>query len=171
MLASQSATRILLDSGAPNCQQLASEQPPHGDLIVPSAPPRPVCLAQNHSELLEWVKTDRSILRMIPPFYGYFSGEEYLRILLKHGCHIVDQSLCPSTSSGRDRIVTVGFPQAPDLIALKEDVLRITFSRNGTPGPYIKDVMDGVWSVVDNGDDAIVDNVHGGHYMRIVVSR
>ncbi|KAF8173279.1 hypothetical protein BJ912DRAFT_87121 [Pholiota molesta] len=168
MPASRSATKILLDSGAPNRQQLASEQPPREDLIIPSAPLRPIRLAQNHSELLEWVKTDSSILQMIPPFYAYFPGEEYLGILLMHGCHMVDQSLCPSTSSGRDRIVTIGLPQAPDISALKEDVLRVTFSKNGTPGPYIKDVVDGVWSVVDKGHDAIIDNVHGGHYIRIV---
>ncbi len=136
--------------------------------------------ARGLGELYQRAHACPAMIPHIPPLYLYFSGVEYLRVFLTNGGRYADPDWCPAASS-RGRTVTV----MPPRIRTKqsaEALQTIEFrGPNGTPGPYIKDLVQiytmGIpttasrYAQVENGTDIVMNTDEEAHFTDLEVSR
>jgi len=118
-------------------------------------------ILKNDSELAQRLVQDPAFLTRIEQFYKTATPLSLLRVYLSYRCHYMDPSLQPTTS--QKRTTTLGFPRrreyyGANLTSLPKGVPSIKFFKNGVPGPFLKDLLEGpLINIIDDSDDMVVE--------------
>lgn len=137
------------------------------DGFLPSPHEPPDDIARLYMDL--WQKviyTDSNIIARLPPFYLYFSGNQYLELLRIFDFNVVP----PPLGSRAPDTTTVEFPAYCGLTEASHKM--VLLDRTGASGPFIEDMAKGEpldWGVVI-GEDVVIDNVTEEHTIVVYVS-
>lgn len=132
-------------------------------------------LPKNDTELAQQLLQDPACLTRIELFYKNATPLFLLRTYLSLRCSYMDPSLQPTTSTNRK--ITLGFPRRQEcygtnLTSLPRSVPRIRFFKNGVPGPFLKELLEGpLINFIDDSDDVVVErNIEQKVYFQLDVS-
>lgn len=148
---------------SPPCKENPAQPQPLG-LKLPNL--------KNDSELAQRLVQDPALLTRIEHFYKNATPLSLLRVYLSFRCNYMDPSLYPATS--QKRTITLGFPRrreyyGANLTSLPKGVPSIRFFKNGVPGPFLRELLEG--PIVDDSDDMVVErSTEEKTYFRLDVS-
>ena len=158
-------TNVPTPAHHPSCKCSPLADHPPGSMTVR--------LPKNDAKLAQRLLRDPGFLTRLELFYKNTTPFSLLRTYLSLGCYYMDTSLQPTTSS--KRTFALGCPRRREwyginLTSIPKDVPSIRFSKNGVPGPFLRELSEGpLFGFIDDSDDVVVERNKDKTYFQLDV--